>query len=79
MTRFMISSKNAEILYKKNKTLLLEEKEEELQFLKRLENNQAASLGPLDRNRLMRFQKNASKYQRKVTNCAKYLNETIQI
>ena len=65
-TRFMISAKNEEILIKKNKTLLPEEKAEDIQFLKLLEANQPASLGPLDWKKL----KSVSSYTLK--NCTKY-------
>ena len=65
-TRCIISAKNAEILINKNKTLLPEDKAEDIQILKQLKTNQPASLGPLDIKRLKRITNYAVKNQKKV-------------
>ena len=46
--QFMISAMNAEILVNKNKTLLPEDKAEDIQFFILLKTNQPTSFGPLN-------------------------------
>ena len=59
LLKFLIISKNAENIITKDKTLMPDEKEEDLKFVEQVKLNLPVSLGPLDRKTTKRIKKKA--------------------